>query len=91
MCQSSSISGPSEISNPIFKKISSILFFTIEIGCLDPNFKKSAGLVKSSKSASTILFENFILCSLIIKLTFSFTELILRPTSLLSLLGTFFN
>ena len=31
------------MSNPILENISIILFFTIEIGCLEPNFKKSAG------------------------------------------------
>ena len=58
LCQSSSISGPSEISKPIFKKISIILFFTIDIGCFDPNFMKSAGFVKSWKLSFDDLDKN---------------------------------
>ena len=37
LCQSSSISGPSLIVNPIFEKMSTILFFTIDMGWRDPN------------------------------------------------------
>ncbi len=36
LCQSSSISGPSEIVKPIWLKMSMILFLTIESGCLFP-------------------------------------------------------
>ena len=91
LCQSSSISGPSEMSKPIFRKISIILFFTIDIGCLEPNLRNSAGFVKSSKLSFDFFVLNFSLCNEIISLTFCFTEFICRPTSLLSLLGTSFN
>jgi len=36
LCQSSSISGPSEIVKPIWLKMSIILFLTTESGCLFP-------------------------------------------------------
>ncbi len=47
LCQSSSISGPSDTVKPILLKTSIILFFTSEIGCLDPNSMGSEGRVKS--------------------------------------------
>ncbi len=47
LCQSSSISGPSEIINPIALKISTIFFLTTEIGCLLPKLFKKTGLLKS--------------------------------------------
>ena len=38
LCQSSSISGPSEILNPIWEKMSIILDVTMEIGWRDPEW-----------------------------------------------------
>ncbi len=47
LCQSSSISGPSETLKPILEKISMIWFFTMDIGCLAPNSSDSPGRVRS--------------------------------------------
>ena len=49
----SSISGPSDISNPILQKISIILSLIIEIGCLEPKLIKFDGSVKSNESESS--------------------------------------
>ena len=47
LCQSSSISGPSLTLNPMLEKILVILFFKIDIGCLDPNVMGLPGRDKS--------------------------------------------
>ena len=47
LCQSSSISGPSDTLKPMVEKISIIWFFTIEIGCREPIITGSADRVKS--------------------------------------------
>ena len=47
LCQSSSISGPSDRSKPIDEKIDIIRFLTIESGCLVPVSKTGPGRDKS--------------------------------------------
>ena len=44
------------MSKPIFKKISIILFFTIDIGWREPSFNNWTGFDKSSKF-STVEFD----------------------------------
>lgn len=46
-CQSSSISGPSEIVKPSLLKIETISFLTKLIGCLEPSLYASPGKDKS--------------------------------------------
>ena len=45
LCQSSSISGPSEIENPIWEKIFITLSLIKVIGCLEPKFIGCPGIV----------------------------------------------
>ena len=47
LCQSSSISGPSETLKPILEKMSMISFRTIEMGWREPSVRSSAGLEMS--------------------------------------------
>ena len=47
LCQSSSISGPSDTENPTLLKTSIISFLTIDIGCREPILSSRTGLVRS--------------------------------------------
>ena len=52
LCQSSSISGPTEILKPIFSNISMMLLPTLVRGCKVPNVSVGGGSVRSSVSCS---------------------------------------
>ena len=56
LCQSSSISGPSDIEYPIRENISIISFFTIDNGCLDPKLSSEIGKDKSKKLSPSSSF-----------------------------------
>ena len=57
MCQSSSISGPSERVKPIRLKISIISFLTNDKGCLLPSWSSVTGLDKSKPEDCWALSE----------------------------------
>ena len=91
LCQSSSISGPSETLNPIFENISMISFLTIEIGWREPTAKFSAGRERSifalvSSDCPATSFRRFILFK-----DFVFSSLSFFPKSFFCSLGTSLN
>ena len=90
LCQSSSISGPSDNSNPTFEKISIIWFLIKVIGCKVPLEIGNPGLVKSSE----ILLVDFELTdfnsSYLIWAKF-FNSFIFWPYSFFWSEGTFLN
>src|SRR5437764_8890118 len=58
LCQSSSISGPSVMLNPMRSNICTMRFRIIEIGCSDPKEICSPGNVKSTSLTTDDLLSN---------------------------------
>ena len=88
LCQSSSISGPSEMANPIEEKIWTISASIIDKGCLDPERLFGAGLLRSVLTA-VLLFVVITEKREALSCSSFFSSLRARPTSFFSREATF--
>ena len=90
LCQSSSISGPSEIENPIDEKISTISCSTIDKGCLEPILLVATGFVRSSRlTCFSVVIVLYVF--IVFSLTSALSSLSICPTSFFSWFGIFLN
>ena len=92
LCQSSSISGPSETVKPIFEKTSIILFLIIDKGCREPSWIKSAGRLRSfSEDEGSSIFSKDWFKELTFPWILFFKSFRCWPISFLNSLGTSLN